>query len=330
MFGRIASRGLEPHPAVPEAECGMVTDCQSVVSYAKSPSLQQAGSAPFAGFWRKGQAALLSGFGKIKSHLTVEAASARGMGAWWLGNDLADKAAKDALPRVVPDPRDWLRLVKEVGDRLRAPLRAIFELHLWDTMCRQKPAHRLRTTREPRPNTHSFVWLSRRWVCRFCGGRKKHRKGPIDKLPCAGLLRLADGVHESHSLFIGHVDHGTSVSPILFCFDCGRYGCSKLVGLRRRCPGRPLSGWASLKRLRGAAHPVSQLPILGIRRVRPPCLHPKVCVPAAALSLPPPLPMPPEANDPWDDGPGLPPEANDPWADGPGSLADFGLGDFEP
>ena len=271
FLGRIAAAGWDPAEEADGDEVALITDCQSVISYFGSETLRSGGNSPFAGYWRAGQATGISSIHKIKSHLSEATAIKRGIRIWWEGNKRADEACGAAVPKFSHDPKGWADKIRCVVEDLIPPLAALAATHPWNPMKRLKQARRpARAANSGNRFLHSYLWVRKRWVCRWCGISKTGLVGSADRKPCAALMRHSELVTVSHTLFVGtRSASGTCPgAAILFCKTCGRYASSRVVGLKRACPGAVIGSKGARDRLCRGQHPVDRLPISDIRRVR--------------------------------------------------------------
>jgi len=220
----------------------IVVDCASVVSSILHEYRYAADwRRPMAGIWKD----MEDYFDKVtvvktKAHRSKAEAEQAGDLEHFLGNDLADQAAKAAAWEGLQGKEEAEDFVA-LSARRKGFLRSVASmLALW------KPTPKI-TSREKEPRRrkdkpqHSVQWVSQLnlWQCTVCL-RTFRVQERIDKVPCkTGRVVMANLAVRAEAL--GHQVWSASLVQgqgfILFCNTCGLYAQVRARGLVQPCSG---------------------------------------------------------------------------------------------
>jgi hypothetical protein len=229
--------------AVDDDPLQIVTDCASVILYHQQAlkGTANAASNVLGGVWDDIELQRIDRIDKIKSHLTYAQACDRGMGQWWLGNQLADSLAQAAARRAsvsTGEAEAYSKQLRWAEQYLRDIAQALLQWKGEATHLRDFQKPRTAPVRSALP-AHKYEWCSteQAWVCSECWKHRDRSKADVvDKSGCKAIpVADARRLHHSHEFRCAQGPWGAK--PLIFCQKCGHYTRRRLADLAGWCKG---------------------------------------------------------------------------------------------
>lgn len=187
------ARGSRQGGALGKGSVVVVSDRQAAVNTFRRRDRWLSPTFVYAACWMEGGLEVVGSLRKVSAHKGRDVAENEGWLDDWVGNDLADFLARDALPHVLGHPEAWVRAARGRCKKAAAVLAGVGgpawrQVHL---LPRLGPLARA-ARRRKRVDVHVPVFGGGRWACKVCGRafRNVRAANSASGVVCPGFMRL--------------------------------------------------------------------------------------------------------------------------------------------